>query len=358
MRQTTTAATILLLATLLTSPAAATTETTGPDPGGIKFAGVPIPSYNPSFGWGIGALVSANYRIARSDTLSPPSTTMLFGFYAQNESWAYGIFQQIYLADNTWRGDFALGKAGINFQFYLDDPGSNGDGSFQDYATDNLFIRLRWYRAVVPNVFLGLMYQYRDAYLTLPGVPTDPSRRTIFRTLGLATNYDTRDNTFNARNGWFVDASFQPFSEFMGNDPVFQIVDATTSKYHELSERSVLAANLWIQAGFGAVPFEEQAVVGQRNLRGYSTGKYRNDQVYTAQIEYRHSIHGRWGSVAFAGVGWATPELSVLQISETLGSIGFGVRYRMITEYDINVGMDIAWGNEERVFYFRIGEAF
>ena len=48
----------ILVTTLLDSPAAASSQTTDPDPGGIKFAGVPIPSYNPSFGWGIGALVS------------------------------------------------------------------------------------------------------------------------------------------------------------------------------------------------------------------------------------------------------------------------------------------------------------
>lgn len=345
-------AALLLLASL-----AVAGSTSGPNGRGLRFAGVPIPSYNPSLGWGIGAMVSANYRLAPADTLSPPSTTMLFGFYAENRSWAYGLFQQVYLAENTWRGDLALGKAGINFQTYLEDPGGLG-GGFLDYSTDNLFLRLRGYRALTAGLFLGLIFQYRDAYLGLPDLPGDPSRRTIFRSLGVAASYDTRPNVFNPRDGWFVDVAFRPYGDLLGNDRRFQVLDLEGSRYQPLAEHTTLAANLRVQAGFGDVPFEEQAIVGQRSLRGYSTGRHRDDQVYTAQLELRRRVWNRWGGVVFGGLGWAAPDLAGVRVADTLGSIGLGLRYLMITEYDINVGVDLAWGDEERVFYFRIGEAF
>ncbi len=49
-------------------------------------------------------------------------------------------------------------------------------------------------------------------------------------------------------------------------------------------------------------PLKRQTVVGGDDIRGYSQGKYRNNQVYTLQAEYRWNFYKRWGMVAFAGV--------------------------------------------------------
>jgi len=321
----------------------------------VRFAAIPIPNYNPTFGWGIGAMVAGYYKLSSEDLISPPSSTMLFGFYAENKTSVYGFFQQLYMKEDTWRADFGLGDAGINFQFYMDDPSG---GNFQQYANANLFMRGRVFREVLDDVYLGLVYQYRDSYLTLPEYPGLVDKSSLYRSLGLAASYDTRPNVFNPPSGWYADFGFLPYDLIISSPQEFQTLNLTLSKYQSMPAGSVLAFNTTIDVGFGDVPFEEQAVVGVRNLRGYSTGKYREDQVYTFQAEYRRRFWRRLGGVAFAGAGWAAPEIKDLRIADTLGSVGLGLRYLMITEYDINVGVDLAWGNEERVFYFKIGEAF
>ena len=64
------------------------------------------------------------------------------------------------------------------------------------------------------------------------------------------------------------------------------------------------------EGGFGDVPFSGQSMLnGNRNLRGYSNGRYRADQLLTVEAEYRWMFHKRWGAVAFAGLGWVADEV-------------------------------------------------
>ena len=48
----------------------------------------------------------------------------------------------------------------------------------------------------------------------------------------------------------------------------------------------------------GDVPFQGQNVVGQDDIRGYSSGKYRDNQAYVIQAEYRWRFYKKfewWG---------------------------------------------------------------
>ncbi len=71
--------------------------------GRAKLAAVPIPAYSESFGWSIGLVVAGFYKVNSADTISPESVTALFGFYAENKTWAAGFYQQFYLDEDMWR---------------------------------------------------------------------------------------------------------------------------------------------------------------------------------------------------------------------------------------------------------------
>jgi outer membrane translocation and assembly module TamA len=120
----------------------------------------------------------------------------------------------------------------------------------------------------------------------------------------------------------------------------------------------VIAALLTSEIGTGDVPFDEESIIGANNLRGYTSGKYRDAQTYTAQAEYRWRFWRRWGVAAFAGFGYAVEKPSEIAWDDTLPSAGFGFRYLMVQEYKINVRVDFAWGKDDRGIYFMIGEAF
>jgi hypothetical protein len=87
--------------------------------GRAKLAAIPIPSYNESLGWSIGLVVAGFYKVDSADTISPESSTALFGFYAENKTWAAGFFQQFYLDEDRWRIKAGGAVADVNFQTWL-----------------------------------------------------------------------------------------------------------------------------------------------------------------------------------------------------------------------------------------------
>jgi hemolysin activation/secretion protein len=111
-------------------------------------------------------------------------------------------------------------------------------------------------------------------------------------------------------------------------------------------------------AGSGNIPFIEQNAMEGRGLRGYSKGKYRGDQLYMLQGEYRWTFWNNFGLVGFGGFGWLVDSPSEIDTHNILPSIGTGIRYMMAEKNRINIGMNIAWGRDDYQFQISFSEAF
>jgi hemolysin activation/secretion protein len=144
----------------------------------------------------------------------------------------------------------------------------------------------------------------------------------------------------------------------VGSDYKFERYLVTYNQFFKLDEKKIMAVRASLNIASGNVPFEGQSVVGGDDIRGYSQGKYRNDQVYALQAEYRWSFYKRWGLVAFAGVASAVAKLSDIPKNEILPGVGAGLRFRMLPAEKINIGIDYGVGKDDYSITFRIGEAF
>jgi len=96
----------------------------------------------------------------------------------------------------------------------------------------------------------------------------------------------------------------------------------------------------------------------QDDIRGYTKGRYRENQVYALQAEYRHRFQNKFGAVAFLGLATAVETISDLDNAPLLAGGGVGVRYMVIEKMRINIGLDAAVGKDDWGVYFRIGESF
>jgi len=319
-----------------------------------KFAAIPIPNYNEATGFGLGAIVGFFYPVSKTDEVSPPSSTMLFGFYAENKTWALGLAQKLYLKEDKYRLTFALARASINFQYYAEGIG----GIFINYNTGAKFGLLRAEFQALSDFYLGLKYRYSRSRTTFDiPIEYEPPENT-YSGLGPTVSYDTRDNIFNANSGAFIELETLFNQSFLGSDRDYTLLDLEANKYLSLKTNHVLAMRLYTAMGLGDVPFEDQAIMGFVDLRGYTSGKYRADQKYALQAEYRWTFYKKFGVVAFAGVGWVADKISQIRFEDTLPSVGAGIRYMMISRYRINIGIDFAVGKDDSAFYFRISEAF
>ena len=66
----------------------------------VEWAAIPAPSYNEVQGFGLTVTAGLFYDLSKKDTVSTPSSTFVYGFYAENESWVGAIFHQSYLNEN------------------------------------------------------------------------------------------------------------------------------------------------------------------------------------------------------------------------------------------------------------------
>ena len=69
----------------------------------VNFAAIPVINYNNSMGIIVGAMGSAYYKLNATDTISPSSSSMLFGMYTGNKSFLGLAVQKFYFNEDKWR---------------------------------------------------------------------------------------------------------------------------------------------------------------------------------------------------------------------------------------------------------------
>lgn len=333
-------------------------STTKTDPLGDKnFAFLPIPyfNYDRSLEFQFGALPMAMYRLNPKDTISPASITGLFGMYTSNDSWFAMFFQQFYLSEDNWRITAAGGHGSINFQFYIENPMNR----FFKYNTGANFIYLMGQRRVVSKLYVGLSFVYADLTTNLkerPAISIDP---TTLTGMGIVTTFDNRDEIYYPRSGFLSNLNFTSFPELLDNDFVSNKIDFDFNKYISMRNgKDVLASRVYVGAGIGDLSFQQQFIVGFTDIRGYTQGEYRGDQLYAIQTEYRWNFQKIMSAVAFAGLATVTNSINTNDNGKILPGIGAGFRVNVAPQYHMNVGMDVATGIDDWGLYFRIGEAF
>ncbi|MGC3943663.1 MAG: BamA/TamA family outer membrane protein [Chryseolinea sp.] len=317
----------------------------------FDLAGIPIISYNTSYGAIIGANTMLFFDVNPRDTVSHSSVIGLGGGFSQNRSLFAAGFTQLYLGQNKWRIAAAGGVGNINFQ-YFESPSDAGDGDYVDYSAVNTFALLKVLRRVTGNLYAGLVSKIQ---YTNTSFETVRPREEIVNAngIGLTMSYDSRNHVYNPRSGVFSTITLLNNSEWMGSDSAFYSVRFFFNYYKRISNRSVLASRLTCFGGFGDVPFSGQQSIGGKDIRGYTDGKYRGDIEATVQSEYRWNFYKRWGMVAFFGLA-----ITERPYSGVLPGGGAGLRFKMLEARNVNIGIEGAFGKKDQGIYFRIGETF
>jgi outer membrane protein assembly factor BamA len=324
----------------------------------MGFLPVPTFDYNRSLGFQAGAIIMYFNKFGENDTLSPPSTSGIKGFYTTNKSWSALAFQRLFFKNDNYRLTWALGTGDVNFQFYTEDiPG----GSFIDYTTTRSFFALTFTRRVYSRLYMGIFAKYArlntEYYLDeIIGENVDSLKNLVG--LGLPVVWDSRDNIFNPERGIESKILLQVNNKVFGSDLDFNAINLFINYYKRLNKKGILASRSTLYYGMGEVPFEGTKAVGNIDIRGYSNGEFRGDQVATIQSEYRGQIKKRWGYVGFFGLAAAFNTTSDEKWSGVLPGVGAGIRWMVMPDKKINLGIDAAVGKDDWGIYFRLGEAF
>lgn len=321
--------------------------------GKFKFTPLPYVDYDRALGFTVGLIPMAMMNLSEQDTISPSSTVGLIGMYSENKTAFLMGFGMLYLDEDNWRVLAAGGMGDINFQYFAAHPINR----WFKYNTAADFAFLEVQRKVRPNLYLGLNYVY-TTFKTQSEVFTD-STATALNGLGLSANYDKRSNVSYPRNGYQIEFDYTTYPGFMGNKEESDQITLAYNHYFPFRKNNdVLATRVYTGINVGNVNFNQEFIVGETDIRGYSFGQFRGKSILAIQGEYRWNFTKRMGLVGFAGLATVFGSENEGHNGRLLPGVGTGFRYVFMEDTHSTIGFDIAAGDGDWGFYFRFSEAF
>lgn len=200
------------------------------------------------------------------------------------------------------------------------------------------------------------LYHSKDFYagpsLGYENVAWDKMSGNNYFNLGLTVGYDSRDNAAapcSGINTMFLQKYY--VGEFGSTAFLFDT-------YCGVWDGGVLAFDIYSEFAYSQVPWYAMPTIGGPDrMRGYYKGRYRDNNMVTAQIELRQHIWEMLGAAAWVGAGNVWGSGGAFSIRHTLPNYGIGVRVKV----GGSVSLRFDWGFGEKGqngFILGINEAF
>jgi Outer membrane protein/protective antigen OMA87 len=232
--------------------------------------------------------------------------------------------------------------------------------------------------SVAKNMYVGLGYYY-DQFWGIKAL--DSLKRNVVRLLnrdlgktelasGLAFRYlyDSRLNQINPDQGLYVNVVFRDNFRFLASDDNWASLQTDIRGYTRFPKRTKNVSGFWALAWttvsktsppyllLPSTGWDDQYNSG----RGYVQGRFRGDNMYYFEDEYRFRIshNGLFGGVLFTNFQYFSGELSKKYEAVRVG-YGLGLRIKLNKFSGANLCIDYGFGqNGSQGFFVNLGEVF
>lgn len=303
--------------------------------------------------------------------LMPPSVSAIALAATGNKSWFTGGGHMGFFDQGRVRYLGGGGYGDVNLDFY-------GSGNIQlskpiDIKTKAVMVMQALKLQVAETRwFVGLGQRYVSAEVSpnsfgdlddyLPPEWSDALREilTIDTTtsgLGLVAEWDSRDNVFSPRKGYHYQIEYLWFRDELGSDLKYDLNHIQGLNYWQFNKRWRLGLKLegeYADSDGFLPPYSMPSI----KLRGVPAMRYQGKLVGTTETELTRQIDPRWSVNVFGGAGRASNSGGSFSEAETQNAYGLGFRYQMARRYGFDMGIDIARGPEDTVFYITAGTAW
>ena len=291
-----------------------------------------------------------------------------FAFFTFRSQYGLWIDNAVYTDRDRW---LLLGKARFQrFPLLYYGIGPDAPKDNPDIVDGfGVLVRQRIFRQVKGNFFAGPQVDYQalaevqfgEGGIAQRPLPTGAAgSRSVG--IGLGVAYDSRPNALNTRNGLFAELGWLRYDPAIAGTSDFENFNADLRWYRSFRPQQVLAVQLVGNVVLGTAPFNQMSLLGSEMImRGYYTGRFRDQQFYAAQVEYRWlplPFSRRFGATAFLSAGGVTPTLEAMSWTDLRLAGGVGARYFLFRKKDIFLRFDLAFTREGSGFYIFTGEAF
>lgn len=321
------------------------------------FFPVPLIITEPAVGNGIGA---AGIFIHGGDEEKdiPPNVTGVAAAVTGNDSWLYAAFHQGTYFNDKLKYTGAVGEAAINLDFFGGATGGQSNFNFEGLFS----LQNARYRIGNTKFFAGGRWQYLDSTVKFQdsGTPDPefdlPGEQIRSSGLGATLYYDSRDNIFTPEDGVSARILLSFDNPAWGSDFTYTRLGMSAFGYREVLENLHLSAKGELTNVYGDVPFFAEPFIG---LRGIPAVRYQGRSVVSTEVELRKQLTERWSVLAFTGLGVAGEDgMEDWKFDNVKGVVGGGFRYLAARDLNLHVGLDVAQGPEQTVFYLQFGHAW
>ena len=330
------------------------------------FLPVPIIISDPAVGYG-GGLAAAFFHDSKEEQpetsdanapLSlPPSVSFLAGAYTDNDSWFAGGGHLASWKSDTIRYLGVAGYGDFNLKFYGVSADANPDDQALNFNIKGLFLlQEALFRIKESNFFVGGRYSYLNSdvqFNLFDDIPEIPAAQFDSSTggLGLLLRYDSRDSIVSPNKGHYAKLETMFYNKAFGGDFNYTKTKLSSNSYWPISD-VVLGLRLEGDFTSGDVPFYDAPYI---DMRGLPAMRYQGEDVVVGEVEARWDVTPRWSLVGFVGSGWTADSIGEPNDQSGIVAGGGGVRYLIARRLGLRVGMDVATGPEETVFYMAVG---
>lgn len=327
-------------------------------------SGFPLVFYTPEtrFGFGGAGVFIFNFK---NDSAGAPRSSINLGFtYTQNKQVLFYLPYVLFLKNRFWQAYGEVSYSRYNYNFY--GVGNNQPETFVErYGVEFPRLRLTGLRKISRHVYAGLRYAYDKFSLYDLDTAGQLIKKTIsgssggvvsgFGAVGL---YDSRDNVFYPSRGWWGELVLYRDDKRTGSSFNYTRVALDVCKYFSY-KRNILALNLYSMYADTDLPFFQMGVLGgQKKMRGFYEGRYRDNNLLMLQAEYRRHIVWLLDATVFGSVGQVAHRYDAFNSNNWRYTYGAGLRLMLDKTQKINLRIDVAVGNKKLLPYFTIGEAF
>ncbi len=340
---------------------------------GASFMPVPVLGYaqETGFEFGLGSIYS--FYIDKLDTNNRSSNFVGAASYSTKNTYNFKLKGDAWTKRNKFHllGEIRFKNTPFNFYGIGNQTLQSDEDKLSQRQIKLAFdVEQTFAKNAYSGVSLGFEnYRFSDKtvggiFSTNPNIIDKNGGSLLF--IGVSQSYDTRNSNNYPTKGFFGRVSYQYALPIFGSDNFTgSQFKANIRNFWSLAPKVVLGVQaIYYTVQSNSTPFYIMPQLGNDEMmRGYYSGRYRDENLIATQAEIRYRFMERLGMAAFVGTGKVFNNKETL-LKDFKPNYGVGGRYFFDPAKGLSVRLDYGVGekraNEKRQtgFYISLAEAF
>jgi hypothetical protein len=295
------------------------------------------------------------------DSLTRSSNAKLEFVYTWNKQMIFETYWNYFFPAEKW---FTKGRL-VYFSNYPDlyygigfDTPDSGELSFE---SNRLIFNAELFRNIKNKLFVGSGINYTD-YRNI-----QPLNDSLFypelkdeNNFGIKLIFlkDARNNILSPSKGDYLEVS----NSFNFGTSFYNKFSLDYRYYlgFRKTKGNILASRFYHSSVFGTPPFYDYPMIGgDKYVRGYYFGRFRDNNFSTVQLEMRNHLFWRIGIATFGGISMVYEKVNRIENESFKPNAGIGLRFLVDKIEGTQLRFDYAVGaNNQSGFYISFGESF